>query len=99
MVTFYPYSYYSIMEIHKYTLMKRDKYKTVAADAPETREEFECCICMQTMPRMVGCQTECQHLFCAPCLDRWRELSDLCPLCKTNYNEVWHLLCRRRAPR
>jgi hypothetical protein len=65
---------------------KRHKYKFLH----QTTEEFhDCHICLETHNIFKFCKTGCGHFFCKQCINKWKEKSNLCPLCRTNYPEFW----------
>ncbi len=44
----------------------------------------QCCICFDNKKLVnIG---ECQHEFCSKCIEKWKESSNNCPLCRSNIN-------------
>ena len=58
-----------------------------ARKRPRTDVEPEnCAICLSAVPRPAV--VACAHHFCFPCLAKWCELSNSCPLCKRRIERI-----------
>ncbi|XP_039666478.1 RING-HC_RNF170 domain-containing protein isoform X2 [Perca fluviatilis] len=82
------------------TLMSR--YKEFTQSCPSTSRDWHCPVCLQTASFPV--QTNCGHLFCAPCLIAyWRHGSWLdaisCPLCRQKVSVLCNLFNESRSDR
>ncbi|XP_033478109.2 E3 ubiquitin-protein ligase RNF170 [Epinephelus lanceolatus] len=80
------------------TLMSRHKEPTQSC--PSTSRDLHCPVCLQTASFPV--QTNCGHLFCAPCLIAyWRHGSWLdaisCPLCRQKVSVLCNLFNESRS--
>lgn len=52
----------------------------------------ECSVCFNDIKNEDLCKTDCNHLFCFECLNRWLEIKKDCPTCRKyikffNYND------------
>jgi hypothetical protein len=63
---------------------------TLDYEQPETNLiEKECSICLEPMSDKDSEFLECVHRFHTTCLNQWLEISDQCPICRTNhYNAI-----------
>ncbi|XP_034737557.1 E3 ubiquitin-protein ligase RNF170-like isoform X2 [Etheostoma cragini] len=82
------------------TLISR--YKESTQSCPSTSRDWHCPVCLQTASFPV--QTNCGHLFCAPCLiTYWRHGSWLdaisCPLCRQKVSVLCNLFKESRLDR
>merc|ERR1712098_663425 len=50
--------------------------------ASNQNEEEHCSICLQELQENIF-QTKCKHKFHKECLEKWLDVSRVCPLCKT----------------
>ncbi|XP_031174044.1 RING-HC_RNF170 domain-containing protein isoform X2 [Sander lucioperca] len=82
--------------------MLMSRYKESTQSCPSTSRDWHCPVCLQTASFPV--QTNCGHLFCAPCLIAyWRHGSWLdaisCPLCRQKVSVLCNLFNESRSDR
>ena len=59
---------------------------------------MECPVCFETKNQLDLCLTNCNHLFCIDCLDKWFYTKKItCPICRVNikyykHNDIIHKL-------
>jgi len=57
--------------------------------APATEPAPTCAICLEELPRTNTYQTNpCHHKFCRPCIMRWRQQDQRCPICRSTVTGV-----------
>lgn len=50
-----------------------------------------CSICLETIDVDHQCQTNCNHIFCKVCLDKWFDKEKIsCPMCRTKIQYFQH---------
>lgn len=74
----------------------RKEAPSSAGDAALEEEEEDaydsCCICFDGKEYVL---TSCCHLFCLPCITRWIEISNTCPICRNEFEtgvELYNLI-------
>lgn len=61
--------------------------KTVPKKKPEPEEEISCCICYTDEIEEYGV-LDCKHSFCFSCIKDWANVTNNCPLCKTEFMNI-----------
>jgi len=49
-------------------------------------ENLECIICTNTFKDDEMTVLECNHRFCFTCINKWRRLNSVCPICRREIN-------------
>lgn len=52
---------------------------------------MECPICYNKITKRFQVITECKHMFCNKCMNKWSSVSDNCPLCRSLLGFEEHL--------
>ena len=67
---------------------RRDKVEFTIGDIELSKEEHECCICMEEKLTDNMCQLNCCHKFCISCIDQHLERNNKCPLCREKVDKI-----------
>ena len=46
-----------------------------------SEESIECPICSENIKKYV--ETPCRHLFCKSCIEKWMNINNICPFCRS----------------
>lgn len=55
---------------------------------PEEVIKTKCTICIESAVKPSR-PDSCQHVFCLECLVEWSNVTNICPLCKSQYKQVF----------
>ncbi len=63
---------------------------TIASStSPSTTGADTCSICLDNLQNLAYCDP-CFHCFCYPCINAWSRVNNICPLCKSTFNQIHH---------
>lgn len=48
-----------------------------------TKEDKNCCVCMEERENEQMCRLNCKHIFCVYCMNQHLNKNNCCPLCRT----------------
>jgi hypothetical protein len=60
----------------------------VVADMEISKEQEECCVCMEERMNTDICSLNCAHTFCCGCVKRLMNKQEKCPLCRAVISKI-----------
>lgn len=75
--------------VHNHILHKESCYSVVLSDNDDKKT---CIICLEedheSSSNMIFVKTECGHIYCKTCIDKWLSMNDRCPLCMHQFQDA-----------
>ena len=74
--------------VHNHILHKESCYTVLLND---NDEKNTCVICLEEDHKschMIFVKTECGHIYCKTCIDKWLSMNDRCPLCMHQFKDA-----------